>query len=77
MWLYRLAVEAGDQRTALSILDSLARLQGLTPEGELAEAVRQATEERAKVLGGRFDGDGGGTPRVGGPDGDRLSPKPP
>ena len=40
--IYRRRVEVNDHRTALAILDSLAKLQGLTPEGMLAEQLRLA-----------------------------------
>lgn len=67
--LYRDCVANGDQRTALAILDSLARLQGLTPEGELAEQLRQANEHAAALLtppavAARLSGDGAALPQL-------------
>lgn len=54
---YRQAMRGGDTRTALAILDSLARLQGLTPEGELAEQLRLAREHEDRLFGAAH-GDG-------------------
>jgi hypothetical protein len=59
--LYARAVNKGDERTALAVLDSLAKLQGLFPTGdeelvkELAKARRELAELKA---GGTRGGDG-------------------
>lgn len=48
---YELALADDDIKTALSVLDSLARIEGVTPEGQLAAAL-----DRAKELEERADG---------------------
>ncbi|HEX5272170.1 MAG TPA: hypothetical protein VFW33_16855 [Gemmataceae bacterium] len=59
--LYARAVNKGDERTALAVLDSLAKLQGLFPTGEedlvkeLVKARRELAAMRAKEVAG---GDG-------------------
>jgi hypothetical protein len=59
--LYARAVTKADERTALAVLDSLAKLQGLFPSGdeelvkELAKARRELAELKARGAG---SGDG-------------------
>jgi hypothetical protein len=49
--LYAHAVGAGDFGTALRILDSEAKLEGLFESGELADLARQVAELRQKLEG--------------------------